>query len=255
MSSSRDEAVERAAPERAPLPPRWERTESEFDDWAAWALERADPFMAWLGILFALLVGFEIAVELDGTAALAVEIAGWAIWGAFAIELAVDLWLAPNRLRYLRTHWWQPLLLALPTLRVLRFARLARLGRALPAGRVVSSSYRALGTARYLLRSRLAYLGALSVVITIAVAELAYIFEHERSDSVFASFGDSLIWAVAAVLALQADPVPSSTGGRLTMLLAFAAGLVVVASLAGVVGAYLVDERRERAEASDSPGR
>jgi hypothetical protein len=47
------------------------------------------------------------------------------------------------------------------------------------------------------------------------------------------------------VLALQADPVPASAGARVVMLLGFGFGLVIVASLAGTVGAYLVEERRD----------
>ena len=237
--------------EPPPLPPRWERTETQFDDWAAAATERADPFMAWLGLLFALLVGYDIAVELNRTASLVLELSGWAIWAIFALEFAAKLWLAPRRLAYLRRHWWQAILLLIPFLRVLSFLRLARAGRALPASRVISSSYRAAGTARYLLRSRLGYLGALSSLGAIAVAELAYVFERGIEGSVFPSFGDALLWAAATVVALQADPVPVSVGGRIVMILGFVIGLILVASLAGVIGSFLVDARRERASAAE----
>lgn len=235
---------------RQPLPPRWERTETRFDDWAAAATERADPFMAWLGALFALLVGFDIAVQLDGTAATALEVFGIAIWAIFAVEFAIKLWLAPRRALYLRQHWWQPLFLLLPFLRVFSFLRLARLGRALPASRVISSSYRAVGTAKFLLRSRLGFLGALSTLSAIAIAQLTYVFEQDAEGSVFPSFGDAVLWAVSVVVALQADPVPSSVGGRIVMLAGFVIGLILITSLAGVIGSFLVDERRERAEAN-----
>lgn len=104
-----------------PLPPRWERTQTQFDDWAAAVTERADPFMAWLGLLFALLVGYEIAIDLDGGVATAFELASWVIWGIFAFEFATKLWLAPSRIGYLRQNWWQPALLLLPFLRVVSF--------------------------------------------------------------------------------------------------------------------------------------
>jgi hypothetical protein len=71
--------------------------------------------------------------------------------------------------------------------------------------------------------------------------------ERDHPERAFASFGDALVWAFATVLALQGDPVPASTGARLAMLVGFGFGLVIVASLAGAIGAYLVDERRERA--------
>lgn len=202
--------------------------------------------MSWLGVLFALLVGYDIAVELGPSASLVLAGAGWLIWAIFALELAVKLWLAPDRLAYLRRHWWQPLLLLVPFLRVVSFLRLARAGRVLPASRVVSSSYRVAGTARRLVRSRLGYLGALSTVGAVAVAELAYVFERDVEGGVFSSFGDAVLWAVTTVVALQSDPVPASVGGRIAMILGLLVGLVLVASLAGVVGSFLVESGRER---------
>ncbi|HSI79219.1 MAG TPA: ion transporter [Solirubrobacterales bacterium] len=237
-----------------PLPPRRQRTEGDFDRWVAAATERADPFMAWLGVVFALVVGYDVAVDLRPGASRALEVTAWAIWAVFAFEFAAKLWLAPRRLHYVRRHWWQPLLLALPFLRVLSFLRLVRAGRALPASRVLSSSYRVAGTARYLFRSRLAYLGAISTVSAIAIAELAYVFERDVEGSVFGSFGDALLWAGATVIGLQGDPVPESVGGQVAMIVGFVIGLIVVASLAGVIGSFLIEERRERASSPEPDG-
>jgi voltage-gated potassium channel len=234
--------------------PRWERTEGEFDDWVAAAMERLDPFMAWLGVIFALVVGYQIAVPLGSAASEAFDLVSWVIWAIFLIELVVDVWLAPNRLHFLRRHWWQVVLVLLPTLRILRFFRLVRLGRAFPAAKVVSSSYRASGTARYMLRSRLAYVGGLGLIIAIAVAEAAYVFERGVHGGAFGSFGDAILWALSAVIALQGDPVPVSVGGRIVMILAFVAGLVLITSLAGTIGAFLIDDRRERADADERRG-
>ncbi len=211
--------------------------------------ERADPFMAWLGIVFALVVGYDIAVDVGPRASLVLLITGWVVWSIFVAEFALKVWVAPRRLSLLRRNWVQVLALAVPTLRVLRLLRLVRLGRALPAARVLSSSYRAAGTAKRLLRSRLAYLAAVGAVIGIAVSELAFVFERDEPHGIFDSFGDCLIWGLAVVIALQGDPVPQSTGARIAMLLGFVAGLVIIASVAGMVGTYLIEERRERAAA------
>jgi voltage-gated potassium channel len=226
------------------------RDESAAEAWLERATERLDPLMAWLGVVFALLVGYEIAVEVGPATAEWLRAAGWGIWAIFLTEYLVKLWLAPSKRRYVRRQWFQALALLVPTLRVLRFLRLLRIGRALPAARVVTSSYRSVGTARRLFRSRLGYLGATAVVVAIASAELAFLFERDHPEGVFPGFGDALLWSFAAVLALQGDPVPQSVGGRVAMLAAFSFGLVVVASLAGTVGAYLVEERRERAAAA-----
>ena len=68
----------------------------------------------------------------------------------------------------------------------------------------------------------------------------------------FPSFGDALLWSLAAVVAMQADPVPASVGGRIVMLVGFGIGLILIASLAGVIGSFLIDERRERAVAANA---
>ncbi len=234
----------------AKLPPKG-CDEHEFDDWVRWATEQADPFMAWLGALFALLVGYGIAVDVSPSAARVLEVAGWAIWSVFALEFLTKLWLAPVKRRFLVHHWLQLVMLAVPTLRVLRFLRLLRLGRALPAARVVSSSYRTVGTSRKLFRSRLAYLGGTTVIVAVGVAELAFLFERDAAEPAFGSFGDAVFWAFSVVLALQGDPVPQTAGGRVAMMAGFVFGLVVVASLAGAIGAFFLEERRERASTED----
>lgn len=48
---------------------------------------------------------------------------------------------------------------------------------------------------------------------------------------------------------MQGDPVPATAFGRLVMLAAFVVGLVLIATLAGTVGAYLLEDRHERAAA------
>lgn len=233
-------------PSSEPPPPRALRRhddESQFEAWLAEASERADPFMALLGLVFALLIGYELAVDLSPNASRWVQAAGWSLWAVFLVEFLVKFWLAPRRTRFLRRHWIQVLALAVPTLRVLRFLRLVRLGRAMPAARVLSSSYRTAGSARRLLGSRLGYVGGLGLVVTIAVAELGYLFERDRPDAVFDSFGHAVLWSFSVVLAQQGDPVPNSGGAHIVMLVGFAVGLVIIASLAGTLGAFLVEQR------------
>jgi voltage-gated potassium channel len=207
--------------------------------------------MAWLGVIFALLVGYELAVPLSDQASRVVTTVGLAIWGVFIVEFALNVWTAEHRLRFIRRQWLQVLGLLVPTLRMLRFLRLLRLGRALPAARAISSSYRAAGSARRLLRSRLAYLAAISVAVAIAVAELAYLFERDEPDGVFDSFLDALLWAFAVVIAMQGDPSPVHHVARLVMLFGYLWGLVVIGTVAGSVGTYLVDARREDARGKD----
>ncbi|MDP8942641.1 MAG: ion transporter [Actinomycetota bacterium] len=221
-------------------------TEDDFDAWLEEVTDRADPFMAWLGLVFALIVGYQLAAEPSPAASRALDVAGWAIWAVFVAEFAAKLWLAPRRLRFLRRHWLQALALAVPTLRVLRFLRLVRLGRALPAARVLSSSYRTAGTARRVLRSRLGYLAAVSSIVALAIAELELLIEGDAAgaERAFSSLPDALVWSLSVVVAMQGDPVPTTLVGRMVMLVGFAFGLIIVASLAGSLGAFLVEDHR-----------
>jgi voltage-gated potassium channel len=224
--------------------------ESGYERWLAVQTERWDPLMAWLGIVFALLAVFQLADPgLSPSWNRVLDITTWTIWGVFVVDFVAKLVAAPSAMRFLRAHWLAAIMLLVPTLRILRFGALLRLGRALPAARVVTTSYRATGVARTLLRSRTSYLAAVAGVAILATAQLGWLIE--RPYGTFASFGDALIWAATSVIALQGDPVPTTALGRLVMLAAFSVGLILVATLAGTVGAYLLEERRERNEAGD----
>lgn len=228
------------------------RTENEFDEWLEAATERLDSFMAWLGLMFALLVGYEIAVDLTPGVARALMIAGWVVWAVFALEFAAKLWLAPRRARFLKRHWFSGRSasdpdVARPPLRASRasrpgIARRACHQRFLPRARARAAAAP--------IATR--YLGAASTAAAIAAAELAYLFERDRDEPVFENFGDAVIWGFSTVLALQADPVPESAAARVVMLVAFLFGLVIVASLAGTVGAFLVDHRQGERRSSAS---
>ncbi len=51
------------------------RSEDEFELWLEQVTERVDPFMPWLGVVFAL-IGFELAVEVSAQTKRALEWTG-----------------------------------------------------------------------------------------------------------------------------------------------------------------------------------
>jgi len=225
-----------------------DQADDEFEDRLAAWLDRTDPAMAWLGVLFGLLVGFQLAVQVRPPVGLALDIAGWVIWSIFVLDFVAKLALAPAKKTFLRRHWLQALGLLLPTLRLFSFLRLVRLGRAFPTARVLATSYRSVGTAHRLFRSRLGYLSALSVIAMVALAELAYVFES-GADGTLPTFPDALVWSASVVVGMQADPLPATGLGQLIMIVGFVVGLVLIASLAGTIGAFLFDARGERESA------
>jgi hypothetical protein len=80
-------------------------------------------------------------------------------------------------------------------------------------------------------------------VVVVLVAELAYLFERDVEPATFEGFPDALLWSAAVVLAMQGDPTPMDRWARLAMTGGFLWGLVVIGTVAGTVGSYLVDSR------------
>lgn len=199
-----------AATRRRGGPPRGCDVE-EFDDWLRQFTERTDPGLAWLGVVFALVAVAQLITPASDRAGQALNWVSWLIWAVFLLDFTAKLWLAPRKTRFLRTHWISLLGLLVPTLRIFSFLRLARLGRALPAVRALTTSTRAARSGTRLFRSRLSYLAGLTSIGTLTLAELAYLAESGPHGTL-PTFWSALIWAGATVIG-QSRPSTPSPGG------------------------------------------
>ncbi|GAB3646868.1 hypothetical protein GCM10028833_09640 [Glycomyces tarimensis] len=189
--------------------------------------------MSVLGVIFVLVVlGQAVAQSAALTAVLSV--AAWLLWLVFAGEYALRLYVAPHRLAFLRRTWWQLIFLAVPFLRIVRVAQMARAAR---FGRVVSSAVRGTRSTGRLLSSRLGWLGSLSLIVILGSSQLLHAFSgYER-------YGDALHDAAMGTITGE----PLSAGGdfaRLLEVVLAAFSVVVFATLAASLGAYFLDEDR-----------
>lgn len=112
--------------------------------------------MSLLGLLFLLVVLAGPLVR-EPALSLALTIASWVLRAAFVAEFVVRLWLADDRVRFLRRNWWQIPLLAVPALRFIRLLRLLRLAA---VGRAITSALTGSRSAGRLLTGRLGWLAA-----------------------------------------------------------------------------------------------
>ncbi len=215
---------------------------------AALLERRLDIPMAVLAVVWAGLVAYELTAPRDQREVLAVV--GNVIWGLFAVELIAKLVVSRRPARFLRRHWPSVLFLVLPLLRVLRLFRALRLVRVLPLGRVVGSSYRAVGTARVLLTGRLQFLLAATVVVVFGSGQLLFVLERGR-EGALTSLGDALWWSANLGLAANMVHEPVTVTGRLLAIALSVYAIVVFASLAGMIGAYFLEARQERADEED----
>lgn len=214
---------------------------------AALLEQRLDIPMAILAVVWAGLVAYELIAPAGQGGVLA--LVGNVIWGIFLVEFAVKIVVSGHPVRFLRRRWPAVLFLALPALRILRVVRAARVLRVLPAARVMGSSYRALGTARTLLGSRLAFLTVMSGVVIFASGQLFHLAEGQVGDP--GSLGDGLWWAANAAISGTLVVEPDTLWGRLLGLLLQVYAVVVFATVAATLGAFFIESRAERAAAED----
>src|SRR5215211_5484772 len=99
------------------------------------AVDRAtDLPMLVLSLLLVPIIVVPFLVTIPPGWVFAWESVGWVIWAAFALELTVKTYLAPRRLHYLHSHWFDVVIVFVPFLRAfrifyaLRALQLLRLG-------------------------------------------------------------------------------------------------------------------------------
>lgn len=212
------------------------RSSRERETWAQELLDRLTPIMSALGILFLLVVLGEQFARPESAVGLTLTVVGWLLWLVFAAEFVARMVVAPDTGRFLKHNWWQILFLVLPFLRILRLVRTLRLLR---TGRVLSSAVRSSRSARGVLGSRLGWLGATSAIVVLASSQLLYAYSgYER-------YGVAL--HDAALATITGEPLARSNAFAdvLEVLLA-GYSVVVFATLAGSLGAFFLETRKQQ---------
>ncbi|MYA83087.1 MAG: potassium channel family protein, partial [Acidimicrobiales bacterium] len=178
------------------------------------------------------------------TATTSVQIANWAIWGAFAMDFGVRLVLTdlPVR-RYLRKYWFDAALVFLALipvvrpLRVLRSARILRLLRLTAGAGFILALWRGRGSRAWReLRggNALVAVGALVVLAPLSVWLL-----ERRGDGPIDTLGEAVWWGAATVTTVgYGDVAPVTWLGRAIAIVLMLAGIRVcqMFCVSGVVG-------------------
>ncbi len=182
----------------------------------------------------------------------AAAVLNWAIWTAFAVELATMLAVVPRRRRWLRAH---PLEVAIVLLTVplwpagLQAARLFRLARLLRLALVLRLARRLLapGGLRF----------AAAIVGIAMLAGAAAFQAAERVHHHVVTLSDSLWWSISTMTTVgYGDVRAHTTLGRIIGVALMLVGTGFVALLTGAIAQRFVAEqshRRHRAEPSEDP--
>ncbi|MGH2351006.1 MAG: potassium channel family protein [Chloroflexota bacterium] len=165
------------------------------------------------------------------------------IWGIFALELLVRLYLAPQRRRYLVAHWPDVLIVALPFLRPLRLLRILV---------VVSRLWR---QARSVLRYRtFSFLGVTALLATALAAAAMYLVER-GGEGPIQSFADALWWAIATITTVgYGDVYPKTPTGRGIAVFLMLLGISLFGLLTARIAAFFVEEGEDDDQDKEQEG-
>lgn len=206
-----------------------------------------DILLSVLAIVFVALIVIELAVALPAAWGERVLDAQLGIWAVFVAAFVFELAIAPDRVRYLRTHWLVGLSLLIPALRVfrvvnaLRVLRAGRAVRALQLARVSASVRRGAYALRNLVRvSQFGYVLLLTVLLTVTSAGATLAFERRADDASISNLGDALWWASAVVTTVNSPLEPVTLEGRLIAFVLRVFGLAVVGYLTARVAVYFI---------------
>jgi voltage-gated potassium channel len=161
----------------------------------------------------------------------------WTVWGAFAADFLVRLWLAEDRWPYARRHWYDVALVVLPMLRPLRLLRLLALARVL--NRSVTSS---------LVGKVSTYVVGVAVVSVGLGAVAVLDVEQDAKGANITTFGDALWWACTTVMTVgYGDRYPVTTEGRFIAVALMIVGVAMVGAVTASIAAWMVAQvQRER---------
>jgi len=182
---------------------------------------------------------------------------GYAIWVAFALDFALEFWLAPDRRRYLLGNWLKALALLAPALRVLRIFRVLRLARVAGATRgvrllrVVSSLNRGLKALRASMgRRRLGFVLFSTLLVMMAGAAGMMAFENDGSDPpAFDNYGVALWWTAMILVTLGSDFWPQTAEGRILCLGIALYGFAVFGYVTAALASFFIGRDAEDANA------
>lgn len=211
--------------------------------------QATDVPMLILALALIPILGIPILQDLSPEWERVFEVASWLIWAAFALELTVKTYLAPDRPRYLLHNWFTVLIVVLPFLRPLRVFRAARVLHLLRLVTLVSLLTKAWSTARYIFgRHGLSYTLLVALVLVLAATLAVTHFEKDGGGSID-SFETALWWSAVTVTTVgYGDTFPVTPAGRGIAVFLMLIGITVFGLVTANIAAFFIEARGEQEE-------
>jgi voltage-gated potassium channel len=163
------------------------------------------------------------------------EIAEIVTWVALGLDFAVRYRLAADRRRFLRTHLFDIIVLALPVLRPLRALRLVAI--------VLVMHRRAVSATRLRLST---YVGGTALLL-VFVASLAVLDAERRSaDGNIRSYFDAVWWTMTTLSTVgYGDRYPTTPEGRVMAMALMVCGVGLLGFITGSLASWFIDRFSE----------
>lgn len=210
------------------------------------------PLLA-LSAVFIVIVVLPYAAQMSAATRTTLDRVALVIWAVFALEFAVRLFLAPDKVRFLRRNPLDLVSVALPLLRPLRVVRAARLLRVVGLARAETSIVRILRRAKRAFgRHRILYSSLFIALVTLGVTIVTHQAEQGAPGGNLRTFGGTLWWAIQVVTTVgAANSYPVTLTGRISAVVLMMIGV----GLFGLVAASLASTYIFRGDADGSQSR
>ncbi|WP_151081430.1 potassium channel family protein [Nocardioides cynanchi] len=176
--------------------------------------------------------------RLDSTLRSGLSGISWAVWVVFVVDYVIRVGLAAgDRRSYIKRHWYDLPLIALPMLRPLRVLRV------LAFARMVNRS--ATGG----LVERASVYGAGAAVMSVGLGSVAMLDAEQNAPGAnITSFGDALWWACSTVTTVgYGDRYPVTTEGRIIAVALMIVGISLLGAITASVATWMVSQvQRDR---------
>ena len=194
------------------------------------------------------------------------------IWLLFVGELVGFTYLAPSRSHYLKTHWYDVLIVFLPFLRVFRvfnlkiltvlersflrtykllahlFGAEAQLFRVFPLVAKFTAAARDL-----ILKHKLNYLIAIIIAIVLLLGSLGSVFERTHPEANITNVYEGIWWGITSITTVgYGDRFPITLQGRLIGTVMMTLGVIIFSLLTANLASVFVEDAKRKEKKLDS---
>ena len=151
-------------------------------------------------------------------------------WAAFAIDYLIQIWLAPHKKRYIETHIFELILIAVPFFRPLRALRA-----------LVFTSQAGIRSKKALIKSiPLVMTGAAVIMIVIMGAAILDIERNAPGSNIHTPM-DALWWGLVTITTIgYGDKFPVTTEGRLVAAVLIIFGVAMISTITASFAAWIL---------------